>query len=132
VSESQAHSGFGALVARLPPVLGPVAIDLLWRQADVAMRPIIFASATFWYVFAALQCPADPGLCAAGWGYLAVTCGRVAFWTIALYLLMTWIGPKLRDSGLCRRIPEGEEAFCTVTPREVLCMLPRKQVNRPT
>lgn len=94
VSEIAKRSpGFGALVASLPlvSVLGMV---WLWRNTHDAARMAAHAGATFWFVLPSLPMfLLMPALLNRGvpfWAALAAGC----LLTIALYLAMTWFGPR--------------------------------------
>ena len=88
------NPGFGALIASLPlvSVLGMV---WLWRDRPDAANMAAHAEATFWYVLPSLPMfLAIPALLRSGMGFwLALGLGCAL--TIALYLLMAWIGPRL-------------------------------------
>ena len=85
--------GFGALVASLP-LVSVLGMIWLWRDTHDAERMAAHAGATFWYVLPSLPMfLLIPALLRHGWPFwaaLAAGCGL----TIALYLLMTAIGPR--------------------------------------
>jgi hypothetical protein len=87
------YPGFGALIASLPlvSVLGMV---WLWRDKPDAANMADHVGATFWYVLPSLPMfLIMPVLIRSGvnfWAALLAGC----LLTIALYLLMTWIGPR--------------------------------------
>jgi hypothetical protein len=95
VSEIARRSpGFGALVASLP-LVSILGMIWLWRDTRDIERLAAHAQATFWFVLPSLPMfLAIPALLRRGtpfWGALAAGCAL----TIALYLAMTWVGPKL-------------------------------------
>jgi hypothetical protein len=85
--------GFGALIASLPLVS---VLGMLWLWHDRPDVPNMAAhvEATFWFVLPSLPMfllmPWMLRNGASFWTSLAVGCAL----TIALYLLMTWVGPK--------------------------------------
>jgi len=87
------YPGFGALIASLPlvSVLGMV---WLWNEKPDTENMAAHAGATFWYVLPSLPMfLLIPVLLRHGtsfWIALALGCGL----TIALYTLMTWLGPR--------------------------------------
>ena len=94
VSEIAKRSpGIGALVASLPMV-SVVGIIWLWRDTRDPARMAAHAGATFWYVLPSLPMflliPALLGRGVPFWLALALGC----LLTIALYLTLTWIGPR--------------------------------------
>ncbi len=86
--------GFGALIASLP-LVSVLGMIWLWRDTRDPERMAIHAGATFWYVLPSLPMflliPAMLKRGAPFWVALGAGCGL----TIALYLMMTWIGPRL-------------------------------------
>lgn len=84
----------GALVASLP-LVSILGMMWLWRDTADPVRMAAHAEATFWYVLPSLPMflliPALLRLGVPFWGALASGCAL----TIALYLLMVWIGPRL-------------------------------------
>lgn len=94
VSEIAKRSpGFGALVASLP-LVSVLGMIWLWRDTRDPVRMAAHASATFWFVLPSLPMfLLIPALLRSGvpfWVALAAGCAM----TVALYLLMTWIGPR--------------------------------------
>ena len=94
VSEvAKRYPGFGALIASLPlvSVLGMV---WLWHDKPDVPNMAVHVEATFWFVLPSLPMfLLMPWLLRSGvsfWASLAIGCVL----TIALYLLMTWAGPK--------------------------------------
>lgn len=95
VSEiARRHAGFGALVASLP-LVSILGMIWLWRDTADPERLAVHAQATFWYVLPSLPMflvvPALLRRGVAFWPALLFGCGL----TIGLYLLMTWIGPRV-------------------------------------
>ncbi|MDO9432557.1 MAG: DUF3147 family protein [Phenylobacterium sp.] len=86
--------GFGALVASLP-LVSILGMIWLWRDTGDVQRIAAHAEATFWFVLPSLPMfLVIPALLRRGtpfWTALALGCGL----TVGLYLLMTWIGPRL-------------------------------------
>ena len=94
VSEiAKRNPGFGALVASLP-LVSVLGMIWLWRDKPDVANMADHASATFWYVLPSLPMfLLIPALLRQGWGFWpSLVAGCLL--TIALYLLMTWIGPK--------------------------------------
>jgi hypothetical protein len=94
VSEIAKRSpGFGALVASLP-LISVLGILWLWRDTHDPVRMADHVGATFWYVLPSLPMfLLMPALLRNGWPFwivLPIGCGL----TVALYLAMTWIGPR--------------------------------------
>jgi hypothetical protein len=87
------YPGFGALIASLPlvSVLGMV---WLWHDKPDPRNMAAHAQATFWFVLPSLPMfLLMPALLRAGVSFwLALLAGCAL--TIALYLAMTWIGPR--------------------------------------
>lgn len=85
--------GFGALIASLP-LVSVLGMIWLWRDKPDAANMAAHAGATFWYVLPSLPMfLLMPALLNRGvpfWLALAAGC----LLTIALYLLMTWAGPR--------------------------------------
>ncbi len=87
------YPGFGALIASLPlvSVLGMV---WLWNEKPDTENMAAHAGATFWYVLPSLPMfLLMPVLLRHGinfWMVLVLGCAL----TIALYTLMTWLGPR--------------------------------------
>ena len=84
----------GALVASLP-LVSVLGMILLWHARPDAENMAIHAEATFWYVLPSLPMfLLIPWLLRHGAGFwLALAAGCVL--TIALYLLMMFVGPRL-------------------------------------
>lgn len=86
--------GFGALIASLPLVslLGAI---WLWRGKPDTANMASHLEATFWFVLPSLPMfLLMPWMLRNGWGFytaLAIGCAV----TIALYLGMTWLGPRI-------------------------------------
>ena len=94
VSEvARKYPGFGALIASLP-LVSLLGMIWLWRDTRDPIRLADHAGATFWYVLPSLPMfLLIPWLLRQGvafWMALVLGCGL----TIALYLLMVWIGPR--------------------------------------
>ncbi len=94
VSEvAKRYPGFGALVASLP-LVSVLGMIWLWRDTHDPHRMAQHAGATFWFVLPSLPMfLLIPALLQRGtpfWLALALGC----LLTIALYLAMTWIGPR--------------------------------------
>ena len=94
VSEvAKRYPGFGALVASLP-LVSVLGMIWLWRDKPDISNMAAHVEATFWFVIPSLPMfLVMPVLLRMGFGFwttLAVGCAL----TIALYLLMTWIGPR--------------------------------------
>lgn len=88
------YPGFGALIASLP-LVSVLGMIWLWRERPDAVNMASHAQATFWYVLPSLPMflliPALLRHGAPFWLALLAGCAL----TIALYAVMTWIGPKL-------------------------------------
>lgn len=84
----------GALVASLP-LVSILGMMWLWRDTGDPIRMAAHAEATFWYVLPSLPMfLLIPALLRGGvpfWGALASGSAL----TVALYLLVVWIGPRL-------------------------------------
>lgn len=94
VSEiAKRYPGFGALVASLP-LVSVLGMIWLWHDKPDAENMAAHAGATFWYVLPSLPMfLLIPAMLRAGTPFwLALVSGCVL--TIALYLAMTWIGPR--------------------------------------
>jgi hypothetical protein len=94
VSEiAKRNPGFGALVASLP-LVSVLGMIWLWHDKPDAENMAAHAGATFWYVLPSLPMfLLIPAMLRAGAPFwLALLAGCVL--TIALYLAMTWIGPR--------------------------------------
>lgn len=85
--------GFGALVASLP-LVSLLGMMWLWRDTKDVTRMAAHSEATFWYVIPSLPMfLLIPALLRSGvpfWVTLAAGC----LLTIALYLLIIWIGSR--------------------------------------
>lgn len=95
VSEIAKRSpGFGAMVASLP-LVSVLGMIWLWRDKPDLQTMADHAGATFWYVLPSLPMfLVIPVLLRHGvsfWVALIAGCGL----TIALYLAMIWIGPRM-------------------------------------
>jgi len=94
VSEIAKRSpGFGALVVSLP-LVSVLAMIWLWRDTHDPERLAAHAGATFWFVLPSLPMfLLMPFLIRQGYSFwLALGLGCLL--TIALYLAMTWLGPR--------------------------------------
>lgn len=85
--------GFGALIASLP-LVSVLGMIWLWRDKPDPHNMAAHAGATFWYVLPSLPMfllmPALLNRSVPFWWALAAGC----LLTIALYLAMTWAGPR--------------------------------------
>jgi len=95
VSEvAKRNPGFGALIASLP-LVSLLGMIWLWRDKPDAGNMAAHVEATFWFVLPSLPMfLLIPFLLRNGvsfWVALAVGCTL----TVGLYLLMTWIGPRV-------------------------------------
>ncbi|HEY9217460.1 MAG TPA: DUF3147 family protein [Phenylobacterium sp.] len=95
VSEIARRSpGVGGLVASLP-LVSVLGMIWLWRDTHEPQRLAAHAEATFWYVLPSLPMflliPAMIRRGAPFWLALVAGCAL----TMALYLAMIWIGPRL-------------------------------------
>ena len=95
VSEvAKRYPGFGALIASLP-LVSVLGMIWLWHDRPDAANMAAHAEATFWFVLPSLPMfLAIPWMLRSGvnfWAALLVGCAM----TMALYLLMTFIGPRL-------------------------------------
>lgn len=95
VSEvAKRYPGFGALIASLPlvSVLGAI---WLWHDKPDASNMAAHLQATFWFVLPSLPMfLVMPALMRSGWSFYAALAVGCAL-TIALYLGMTWLGPRI-------------------------------------
>lgn len=94
VSEiAKRNPGFGALVASLP-LISLLGMIWLWRDTHDPVRMASHVEATFWFVLPSLPMflliPLMLRQGASFWVSLAVGCAV----TVALYLGMTWVGPR--------------------------------------
>src|SRR3546814_9192980 len=95
VSEIAKRSpGFGALIASLP-LVSVLGMMWLWHDTHDVARMADHASATFWFVLPSLPMFLLIPALLRSWVdfWLALTLGCVM--TVLLYLLMTWVGPRL-------------------------------------
>ncbi|HMI17951.1 MAG TPA: DUF3147 family protein [Sphingomonas sp.] len=87
------YPGFGALIASLP-LVSVLGMIWLWHDKPDAANMAAHAQATFWFVLPSLPMflliPAMLRGGAPFWLSLLAGCAL----TIALYLAMTWIGPR--------------------------------------
>lgn len=95
VSEiAKRYPGLGALVASLP-LISVLGMIWLWRDTGDPVRMAAHAEATFWFVLPSLPMflviPAMLRHGVSFWTALLAGC----LVTITLYLMMTWIGPRL-------------------------------------
>jgi len=85
--------GIGALIASLP-LVSVLGMIWLWRDKPDVPNMAAHVEATFWFVLPSLPMfLLMPWMLRSGfsfWTSLAIGCAL----TIALYLLMTWVGPK--------------------------------------
>ena len=85
--------GWGALIVSLP-LVSILAMLWLWRDTHDPVRLATHVEATFWFVIPSLPMfLLIPLLLRQGysfWTALLIGCAL----TMALYLLMTWIGPR--------------------------------------
>jgi hypothetical protein len=94
VSEvAKRYPGFGALIASLP-LVSVLGMMWLWHDKPDTANMAAHVQATFWFVLPSLPMfLLIPMLLRAGWSFwVALAAGCVL--TIALYLLMTAIGPR--------------------------------------
>ena len=88
------YPGFGALIASLP-LVSVLGMIWLWRDKPDVPNMAAHVEATFWFVLPSLPMfLLIPWLLRSGmsfWVSLALGCAL----TIALYLGMTWLGPKI-------------------------------------
>ena len=86
--------GWGALIASLP-LVSVLGMIWLWHDRPDAANMAAHAEATFWFVLPSLPMfLAIPWMLRSGvnfWAALLVGCAI----TMALYLLMTFLGPRL-------------------------------------
>ena len=95
VSEvAKRYPGFGALIASLP-LVSVLGMMWLWHDKPDVPNMASHVEATFWFVLPSLPMfLAIPAMLRRGvpfWAALGTGCGL----TVALYLAMTWTGPKL-------------------------------------
>ena len=88
------YPGFGALIASLP-LVSVLGMIWLWRDKPDVPNMAAHVQATFWFVLPSLPMfLLIPWLLRNGmsfWLSLAIGCAL----TIALYLGMTWLGPRI-------------------------------------
>ena len=94
VSEvAKRYPGFGALIASLP-LVSLLGMIWLWRDKPDVPNMAAHVEATFWFVLPSLPMfLLIPWMLRSGfsfWTSLAIGCAL----TIALYLTMTWAGPR--------------------------------------
>ena len=95
VSEiAKRHPGFGALVASLP-LISVLGMIWLWKDKPDIENMASHVEATFWFVLPSLPMfLLMPWLMRNGGGFwLSLSVGCAV--TIALYLGMAWLGPRL-------------------------------------
>jgi hypothetical protein len=95
VSEIAKRSpGFGALIVSLP-LVSVLAMIWLWRDTHDPERLAAHAGATFWFVLPSLPMfLLVPFLLRQGYSFW-LSLGLGCLLTIALYLAMTWLGPRV-------------------------------------
>jgi hypothetical protein len=95
VSEIAKRSpGFGALVASLP-LVSLLGMIWLWRDTNDPVRMAAHAEATFWFVLPSLPMfLLIPILLRQGFSFWVALVAGCAL-TVLLYLVMTWLGPKV-------------------------------------
>lgn len=87
------YPGFGALIASLP-LVSVLGMIWLWRDRPDAANMAAHVEATFWFVLPSLPMfLLIPALLRHGTGFWTALIAGCAL-TIALYLLMTAIGPR--------------------------------------
>ena len=88
------YPGFGALIASLP-LVSVLGMMWLWRDRPDVPNMAAHVEATFWFVLPSLPMfLLIPAMLRAGWNFwLALLVGCAL--TIALYLGMTWLGPRI-------------------------------------
>ena len=95
VSEIAKRSpGFGALVASLP-LVSLLGMIWLWRDTGDPVRMAAHAEATFWFVLPSLPMfLLIPIMLRQGFSFWVALVAGCAL-TVLLYLVMTWLGPKV-------------------------------------
>jgi hypothetical protein len=95
VSEiAKRYPGLGGLVASLP-LVSVLGMMWLWRDTHDPQRMAAHATGTFWFVLPSLPMfLAIPALLKRGVGFWPAL-GAGCVLTMALYLAVVWIGPKL-------------------------------------
>lgn len=87
------YPGFGALIASLP-LVSVLGMMWLWKDKPDALNMAAHAEATFWFVLPSLPMfLLIPAMLRQGFGFWTALIAGCAL-TIALYGLMTWIGPR--------------------------------------
>ncbi len=87
------YPGFGALIASLP-LVSVLGMMWLWHDKPDAENMAAHAGATFWYVIPSLPMfLLIPLLLRHGVGFWVALAAGCAL-TIALYAMMTWLGPR--------------------------------------
>jgi hypothetical protein len=88
------HPGIGGLLASLP-LVAVLSILWAWRERAETGKIAALSASTFWFVLPSLPMfLLIPHLLQRGWGVgLALLIGCIL--TMALYLLLVWIGPRL-------------------------------------
>lgn len=94
VSEvAKRNPGFGALIASLP-LVSVMGMIWLWRDRPDPVNMAAHAQATFWFVLPSLPMfLLMPLLIRHGTGFWIALIAGCAL-TVALYLAMTWVGPR--------------------------------------
>ena len=94
VSEvAKRYPGFGALIASLP-LVSVLGMIWLWHDKPDTANLAAHVQATFWFVLPSLPMfLLIPVLLRSGWNFWAALAAGCVL-TIALYLLMTIIGPR--------------------------------------
>jgi hypothetical protein len=95
VSEvAKRYPGFGALIASLP-LVSVLGMLWLWRDKPDTANIAAHVEATFWFVLPSLPMfLLIPWMLRSGWSFYAALAVGCAV-TIALYLGMTWLGPRV-------------------------------------
>lgn len=95
VSEvAKRYPGLGGLIASLP-LVSVLGMIWLWRDTQDAERMAAHATGTFWFVLPSLPMfLLMPMLLKRGVGFWPALAAGCAL-TIALYLAVIWIGPRL-------------------------------------
>lgn len=88
------YPGFGALIASLP-LVSVLGMIWLWHDKPDVRNMAAHVQATFWFVIPSLPMfLVMPALLKAGWNFWPTLVAGCAL-TIALYLTMVAIGPRL-------------------------------------
>ena len=95
VSEvAKRYPGFGALIASLP-LVSVMGMMWLWHDFPDTRNMASHAQATFWFVLPSLPMfLLIPTLLRQGVGFW-IALGLGCLMTVALYLIMTWLAPRL-------------------------------------